>query len=73
MLAVQVGYYKWWVEHSFGPYAVDDCVIPFRFCICIRPVNECGVETAYRDPIHIDVFRIIPKEILGQDQLVDGG
>ena len=34
--------------------------MPFHFCG--RQAHRCTVPTFYRDPIHVDVFRVLPKE-----------
>lgn len=54
-LAIEDGYYEWWVESTYKMKS-----LPFHFCA--RPVHTCAVKTAYREPIHVDVFRIVPDD-----------
>ena len=54
-LAIEDGYYEWWVGHHY-----PGKVLPFHFCG--RQAHRCTVPTFYRDPIHVDVFRVLPKE-----------
>ena len=65
ILAVEDGYYQWWLEQTHGPYTTSR-VIPFHFCG--RPADRCSSPTRYREPIHVDVFRLIPLESLGKIQ-----
>ena len=55
LLAVEDGYYAWWVKHTY-PYEL----LPFHFCG--RQVHKCQVKTFFRDPIHVDVFRVLPED-----------
>lgn len=52
-LAIEDDYYEWWVNTTF-----PGNLLPFHFCA--RQVTACRVATLYRQPIHIDVFRILP-------------
>lgn len=61
VIAVQDGYYEYWVANTFGDYATDR-IIPLHMCDC--PVNSCTSGTMYREPIHVDVFRLIPLNLV---------
>ena len=61
VLAIEDGYYEYWLTQTYGKYHVDR-LIPFHFCA--RQVSRCGVGTRYRDPIHVDVFRIVKLDQL---------
>ena len=52
-LAVEDEYYEWWAGQTF-----PDGKVPVHFCI--RPAQKCSEATLYRNPIHADVFRILP-------------
>jgi hypothetical protein len=54
-LAIEDGYYEWWVENTYKMK-----ILPFHFCA--RQSQQCAVKTLYREPIHIDVFRVIPED-----------
>eukprot|EP00435_Cladocopium_sp_Y103_P054338 s394_g17.t1 len=54
-LAIEDGYYRWWVENTYKMKS-----LPFHFCA--RQAHRCAVETLYRAPIHVDVFRIVPED-----------
>ncbi len=56
IIAVQDGYYEHWVAQTYGDYS-EERVIPFHFCNA--PAPDCTSHTAYRNPLHIDVFRIL--------------
>lgn len=51
-LAIEDGYYKWWVGDHFKEELVT-------FQLCSKPASGCRVATPYRDPIHVDVFRVL--------------
>ena len=63
ILAIEDEYYEYWVENLFGRIQ-DSPVIFFHFC----EVSEasCRSRTAFRDPIHVDVFRLIGAEQMGR-------
>lgn len=61
VLAVQDGYYEYWLCNTFGDYSTDR-LIPVH--LCDRPAGRCGSNTVYRDTIHVDVFRLVPHEML---------
>ena len=65
VLAVEDGYYEYWVNETFGKYQVDR-LIPFHFCA--KPIARCGVDTRYRSPIHVDVYRLVKYEQLDKLQ-----
>lgn len=48
-------YYEWWVNSTY-PYTS----LPFH--LCGRQAHNCKEETYYRQPIHVDVFRVLPGE-----------
>eukprot|EP00438_Fugacium_kawagutii_P018736 Skav212365 [mRNA] locus=scaffold3038:155752:165688:+ [translate_table: standard] len=52
-LAIEDDYYEWWVNHTY-----PGNLLPFHFCA--HQVTACRVATLYREPIHLDVFRILP-------------
>ena len=54
-LAVEDDYYAWWVSNH---YPVKS--IPFHFCAI--QAHRCSVPTLYREPIHVDVFRVLPGD-----------
>ena len=56
IISVQDGYYEYWVESTYGPYAVDRQV---TFHFCEVPCSRCNSETVYRDSLHVDVFRLL--------------
>lgn len=56
IIAVQDGYYEYWVAETYGDYSPER-VIPFHFCNV--PARDCTSHTAYRSPLHIDVFRVL--------------
>lgn len=51
--AVEDGYYEWWLTNEFG-----DRPVPMHFCRV--PASRCGEATVFRNPIHVDVFRVLP-------------
>eukprot|EP00435_Cladocopium_sp_Y103_P062581 s837_g24.t1 len=61
VMAVEDGYYDYWVTETSGAYHVDR-LIPFHFCS--KQANRCGIATRYRDPIHADVFRVVKLDQL---------
>ena len=65
ILAVEDGYYDYWLTETHGTYTTSR-VIPLHFCE--RPTLRCNSQTKYREPIHVDVFRIIPVELLHKIQ-----
>eukprot|EP00435_Cladocopium_sp_Y103_P059215 s681_g21.t1 len=65
VLAIEDGYYDYWVCQTFGEYHVDR-LIPLHFCK--KPAHGCQIATRYRDPIHIDVFRLVKHGQLGKLQ-----
>ena len=56
IIAVQDGYYEYWVAQTYGDYSTER-VTPFHFCNV--PARDYTSHTAYRSPLHIDVFRIL--------------
>eukprot|EP00438_Fugacium_kawagutii_P000277 Skav206174 [mRNA] locus=scaffold3494:124406:139670:+ [translate_table: standard] len=54
-LAIEDDYYEWWVGNTY-PYTS----LPFHFCA--RQAHNCREETYYRQPIHVDVFRLLPED-----------
>eukprot|EP00435_Cladocopium_sp_Y103_P028876 s1016_g7.t1 len=52
---IQDAYFAWWVSQTY-----PDQEIPVHFCG--RRGDNCQVATAYRDPLHIDVFRLLPGD-----------
>lgn len=56
IICVQDGYYEYWVESTYGPYAVDRQV---TFHFCEVPMSRCKSATMYRDSLHVDVFRLL--------------
>ena len=52
-LAIEDGYYEWWLKDEFGTRPV-----PVHFCEV--PASRCTAGTMYRNPIHVDVFRVLP-------------
>ena len=51
--AIEDEYYAWWLKKEFAGRPV-----PLHFCMA--PASRCGEATVYRNPIHIDVFRVMP-------------
>ena len=62
VIAVQDGYYDFWIEKTFGDYS-GTRTVPLHFCKCYA--SRCSESTMYREPIHVDVFRILEPEHLG--------
>eukprot|EP00435_Cladocopium_sp_Y103_P045377 s505_g13.t1 len=56
VLAVEDGYYEYWFEDLYGK--IQDAPVVF-FHFCDVPVGVCHSETAFRHPIHVDVFRLV--------------
>lgn len=54
-LAIEDGYYEWWVQNHYPTK-----VLPFHFCEVAA--HRCQEVTLYRDPIHVDVFRVLPGD-----------
>ena len=52
-VSVEDEYYQWWLENTYGQRP-----IPVHFCQ--RQAHRCTDETVYRNPIHVDVFRVLP-------------
>ncbi|CAE7194356.1 SLC12A7 [Symbiodinium sp. CCMP2592] len=65
VVAIQDGYYDYWVEQTYGAYTLDR-IVPLHFCG--SPQSSCRENTMYRHPIHVDVFRL-----LGMDQVLQVG
>ena len=61
VIAVQDGYYDFWVERTFGEYTVTRTV-PLHFCKGYA--FRCREGTVYRHPVHVDVFRILEPDQL---------
>ena len=57
VVAVQDGYYDYWVEETYGAYTLER-MVPLHFCA--SPQASCGDATMHR--LHVDVFRILPLE-----------
>ena len=58
-LGIEDDYYAWWVTNHYPTK-----IIPFHFCR--RQTHRCTVATLYREPIHVDVFRILPADSFNQ-------
>ncbi|CAE8583370.1 unnamed protein product, partial [Polarella glacialis] len=58
-LAVQDGYYEYWLTQTHGPMK-DLRDVPLHFCSV--SASRCGVNLIYRDVIHVDVFRMLPGD-----------
>ena len=56
VLAIEDGYYQYWFEELYGK--LGDSPITF-FHFCDVPVGVCKSHTAFRNPIHVDVFRLV--------------
>lgn len=56
VLAIEDGYYQYWFEELYGK--LGDSPITF-FHFCDVPVGVCKSQTAFRNPIHVDVFRLV--------------
>ena len=56
MLAIEDGYYLYWFENEYGKLT-DSPAVFVHFCDV--PVGGCRSETAFRNPIHVDVFRLV--------------
>eukprot|EP00438_Fugacium_kawagutii_P002557 Skav209850 [mRNA] locus=scaffold1684:51014:51871:+ [translate_table: standard] len=54
-LAIEDDYYEWWVGNTY-PYTS----LPFHFCS--KQAHNCKEQTYYREPIHVDVFRLLPED-----------
>ena len=57
-LAIEDGYYDWWAKRHFQANWTSG--LAFHFCE--RQTHRCNEPTVYRDPIHVDVFRILPEK-----------
>eukprot|EP00438_Fugacium_kawagutii_P032553 Skav201089 [mRNA] locus=scaffold2562:74784:76346:+ [translate_table: standard] len=69
VLAIEDGYYEYWHETTFGAYA-PTVMTPVHFCD--TPTGGCKSKTRFRDPVHIDVFRVLSHdEALGLGWLTD--
>ncbi|CAE8717690.1 unnamed protein product, partial [Polarella glacialis] len=58
-LAVQDGYYEYWLTQTHGPMK-DLRDVPLH--LCSVSASRCGVNLIYRDVIHVDVFRMLPGD-----------
>ena len=54
-LAIEDEYYQWWAQKTFEHRTVV-------FHLCCRPASRCSVRTPYREPVHVDVFRVLPGD-----------
>ena len=54
-LCIEDGYYEWWAETTFGTR-----LVPFH--LCERNAQQCREASVYRNPVHVDVFRVLPKK-----------
>ena len=54
-LAIEDEYYQWWAQKTFEHRTVI-------FHLCCRPASRCSVRTPYREPVHVDVFRVLPGD-----------
>ena len=52
-LCIEDGYYEWWAETVFGR-----ALVPFH--LCERNAQQCTQASVYRNPVHVDVFRVLP-------------
>eukprot|EP00438_Fugacium_kawagutii_P020011 Skav203482 [mRNA] locus=scaffold921:365199:371984:+ [translate_table: standard] len=69
VLAIEDEYFEYWHEQTYGTYA-PTVMTPVHFCE--RPTGACGSATRYRDPLHIDVFRVLAHdEVLQLGWLTD--
>lgn len=57
--AVSDEYFDWWMSQTY-----DSKKVGVHFCL--RRGDQCRVRTHYRDPLHADVFRLLPQDaVLG--------
>ena len=54
-LAIEDEYYQWRARKTFERRTVI-------FHLCCRPASRCSVRTPYREPVHVDVFRVLPGD-----------
>ena len=52
-LCIEDDYYEWWAEQTFGT-----ALVPFH--LCERNIQHCTQASVYRNPVHVDVFRVLP-------------
>ena len=55
-LAIEDGYYEWWVKNHYQ----QNFATGLAFHFCAKQSHRCTEATVYRDPIHVDVFRVLP-------------
>ena len=63
VLAIEDGYYEYWYEQTYGAYTVER-TNPVHFCGV--SAQHCSSHAIYRNPVHIDVFRLLDNEHLKQ-------
>ena len=54
LLAIQDEFFEWWAGETY-----QGLKAPLHFCQ--RRGDQCRVRTAYRDALHVDVFRVLPE------------
>lgn len=55
IFAIKDEYFAWWVSQTY-----DSKKVGVHFCV--RRSNQCRVRTQFRDPFHVDVFRLLPGD-----------
>eukprot|EP00435_Cladocopium_sp_Y103_P004459 s2071_g1.t1 len=63
VLAIEDGYYEYWFEDTYGKLS-DSPVVFYHFCDV--PVRSCQSGTAFRNPLHVDVFRLVTPSQVGR-------
>ena len=65
VLAIEDPYFDYWHGKTYG-----ENLVPVH--ACGRQGGRCGVQTLYRNPLHMDVFRILPgRTAMGLSWLSD--
>ena len=59
VLAIEDEYFEYWHNQTFGEYDVR-LLTPVHFCEV--PIASCQGQTRYRNPLHVDVFRVLSLE-----------
>ena len=53
VLAIEDDYFKHWYDSTYG-------LGPVPIHVCARQAHSCRVQTVFRNPLHMDVFRLLP-------------
>ena len=64
-LGIKDPYFDWWFQRMYG-----ENLVPLH--VCARQAGQCRAGTLYPEPLHMDVFRVLPgRSAMGLGWLSD--